>query len=76
MKIILVSKCSLDIEKYGKFNMSVLMSPSKSLISSHWVTNIYSLHDIPNLKITHKVYAFENSLSLSITLFQNLPQGV
>ena len=38
MKIVLVSKCFLDIEQYVKFNMSVLISPSKSLISSRWVT--------------------------------------
>ena len=38
MKIVLVSKCSLDIEQYVEFKMSVLMSPSKSLINSHWVT--------------------------------------
>ena len=41
MKIILVSKCSLDIEQFVEFKMSVLISPSKSLISLHWVT-IYS----------------------------------
>ena len=39
MKIILVSKCSLDVEQYVEFEMSVLISPSKSLISSRWVTN-------------------------------------
>ena len=38
MKIILVSKCSLDIEQYAEFEISVLISPSKSLISSGWVT--------------------------------------
>ena len=38
MKIILVSKCSVDIEQYVEFKMSVLISPSKSLISSCWVT--------------------------------------
>ena len=38
MKIVSVSKCSLDIEKYVEFKMSVLKSPSKSLISSRWVT--------------------------------------
>ena len=41
MKVILVSKCSLDIEQYVKFKMSVLISPSKILISSRWVTYIY-----------------------------------
>ena len=36
MKIALVAKCSLDIEQYIEFKMSVsvLISPSKSLISS------------------------------------------
>ena len=38
MKIVLVSKCFLDIEQYVGFKMSVLISPSKSLISSRWVT--------------------------------------
>ena len=37
MKPVLVSKCSLDIEQYAESKMSVLISPSKSLISSHWV---------------------------------------
>ena len=40
MKIVLVSKCSLDIEQYVEFKMSVVISPSKSLISSRWVTNM------------------------------------
>ena len=40
MKIVLVSKCFLDIEQYVEFEMSVLISPSKSLISSRWVTKI------------------------------------
>ena len=43
MKIILVSKCFLDIEQYVEFKMSVLISPSKSLISSRWVTNYEGL---------------------------------
>ena len=38
MKIVLVSKCFLDIEQYVEFKMSVLISPSKSLFSSRWVT--------------------------------------
>ena len=38
MKMILVSECSLDIEQYVEFKMSVLIAPSKSLISSRWVT--------------------------------------
>ena len=38
MEIILLSKCSLDIEQYVKFKMSVLVSPSKSLISLRLVT--------------------------------------
>ena len=38
MNIVLVSNCSLDIEQYVEFKMSVLVSPSKSLISSRWVT--------------------------------------
>ena len=41
MKIILVSKCSLVIEQFVEFKMSVLISPSKSLISSCWVTFHY-----------------------------------
>ena len=38
MKMILVSKFSLNIEQSVKIKMSVLMSPSKSLIRSRWVT--------------------------------------
>ena len=33
-----MSKCFLDIEQYVEFKMSVLISPSKSLISLRWVT--------------------------------------
>ena len=40
MSIVLVSKCSVDIEQYVEFKMSVLISPSKSVISSRWVTNV------------------------------------
>ena len=36
--LLMVSKCSLE---YVKFKMSVLISPSKSLISSRWVTHAY-----------------------------------
>ena len=39
MEIILVSKCSLHIEQYIELKMTVLISPSKSLISLRWVTN-------------------------------------
>ena len=41
MNIILVSKCSLDIEQYVEIKISVLISPSKSLIHSRWVTNVH-----------------------------------
>ena len=34
MKIVLVPKCSLDIKQYVGFKISVLILPSKSLISS------------------------------------------
>ena len=44
MKIILLSKCPLDIEQYVEFKMSVLISPLKSLISSHWVTYVALIH--------------------------------
>ena len=43
MKIVLLSKCSLDIEQYVKFKMSDLISPSKSLISLRWVTFVHSV---------------------------------
>ena len=43
MKIVLVSKCSLDIEQHVEFKMSVLISPSKSLISLRWVTYGFKL---------------------------------
>ena len=42
MKIVLVSKYSLDIEQNSEFKMSVLISPSKSLISSCWATFYYA----------------------------------
>ena len=38
MKIVLVSKSFLGIEQNVEFKMSVLISPSKSLISLRWVT--------------------------------------
>ena len=43
MKIVLVSKWSLDIEQCVEFNMSVLISPLKSLISLCWVTYFYKI---------------------------------
>ena len=48
MKIVLVSNCSLDIEQYVKFKTSVLISPSKSLISSCCVTHDESM---PNKQV-------------------------
>ena len=49
MKIVLVSKCSLYIEQYVEFKISVLISPSKPLISSRWVTNVpISVRYFPN----------------------------
>ena len=42
MKMILVSKYFLDIEQYVEFKMSVLIFPSKSLISLRWVTYVCS----------------------------------
>ena len=45
MKIILVSKCSLDIGQYVEFKMTVLICPSKSLISSRWVTYVNILEN-------------------------------
>ena len=49
----LVSKCSLDIEQNVEFKMSVLISPSKSLISLCWVIyshgklDDFTLHIVP-----------------------------
>ena len=66
MKIILVSKCSLDIEQYVEFKMSVLISPSKSLISSRWVTYMY-VHctiEIDLLLMKIKQLPFLNELSI------------
>ena len=40
MNIILVSKCFSDIEQYVEIKYSVLISPSKSLIHSRWVSQI------------------------------------
>ena len=40
MKMVLVSTCFLDIGQYVEFEMTVLTSPSKSLISSRWVTYV------------------------------------
>ena len=42
MNILLGSKCSLDIEQYDEFKISVLISPLKSLISLCWVINVHS----------------------------------
>ena len=46
MKIVLLSKCFLDIEQYVEFKMSILISPSKSLISSCWVTYFKDKFDL------------------------------
>ena len=51
MKIVLVSKCSLDIKQYVEFKMLVLIFPSKSLISSRWVT---IMQPFSNIKQTNK----------------------
>ena len=51
MKFVLVSKCSLDIEQYVEFKMSVLTSPSKSLISSGWVTYLLVFHASTYLQV-------------------------
>ena len=40
MKIVLASKCSLDIKQYVEFKMSVLIAPSKSLVSLRCVTYV------------------------------------
>ena len=39
MKMIFVSKCLLENEQYCELKISILISHSKSLISSRWVTN-------------------------------------
>ena len=52
MKINLMSKCSLDIEQNVEFEMSVLITPSKSLISSHWVT--FFKKSVDNFETAHK----------------------
>ena len=51
MKIILVSKCSLDIEQNFEFKMLVLISPSKSLIRSRWVTFCNGYLRLPNFDL-------------------------
>ena len=53
MIIILVSKCSIDIEQYVEFKMSVLISPSKSLISWRWVTFVSSIMKMYQFKTSH-----------------------
>ena len=73
MKIILVSKCSLDIEQYVEFEMSVLISPSKSLISSRLVTNgdsepIYTSVGLP----ASSVLTLSKAMSLSVSIIKSL----
>ena len=46
MKIVLVLECFLNIEQFVEFKMLVLISASKSLISSRWVTNYYAIHTV------------------------------
>ena len=50
MKMILVSKHFLDIEQYVEFKMSVLIFPSKSLISLRWVTYVEVSSEVIHLK--------------------------
>ena len=57
MKIVLVSKCFLDIEQYVEFKMSVLISPSKSLISSRWVTIDHMLALVPFIHPSLALYS-------------------
>ena len=66
MIIVLVSKCSLDIGQHVEFRISVLISPSKSLISSHWVTYNCLYDVILLLYIVHAVYVlFSKGLLMS-----------
>ena len=62
MKIVLVSKCSLDIEQYVEFKVSVLISPSKSLISLRWVT--YDL--------LHAIYVYSPVYNAAKTIFYSM----
>ena len=58
MKIVLVSKCSLDIKQYVEFKMSVLISPSRASlirVGSHFFNASYSFHVyLIELKITDR----------------------
>ena len=71
MKIVLVSKCSLDIEQYVKFKMSVLISPSKSLISSCWVTIIPSNRGISMLYLHNCTVLFKQSYCIQLYNFSS-----
>ena len=58
MKIVLMSKRSLDIEQYVELEMSVLISPSKSLINLHWVTFLLKCVDLHTIGIVWCLFYF------------------
>ena len=71
MKIILVSKCFLNIEQYVEFKMSVLISPSKSLsacVGSHLFIE-FTTHVVKEL-LLHKGSIKLVNIVLSPVLFQ------
>ena len=75
MEIVLVSRYSLDIEQYVEFKMLVVISPSKRLISSRWVTNWLNLG--PNFEQNQPVFInflkFESILAQIWEYFENRP---
>ena len=72
MKIVLVSKRSLDIEQNIEFKMSVLISPSKSLISTFWVTYILMIIIKIIIKLLIILLIFLNSFFLNENNINNI----
>ena len=66
MKIVLVSKCFLDIEQYAEFKMSVLISPSRASLARVWSQIFNRLYQ--NIQQYHKC----RSDTLCFTLLINI----
>ena len=69
-KIVLVLKGFLDIEQYVEFKMSVLISPSKSLTSSRWVTYVVPIL-IAWREQTFYTFEVEDSKWINLIMFRD-----
>ena len=73
MKIILVSKCYLDVEQYVEFKMSVLISPSKGphkLALGHYIY-IFGMEMTPRIRGEKGIHFWKGNESENPFLVSN-----